>query len=51
MATITTSLADVVSAARPIVEGIVHCVATTVGPDRRPRSRVVHPVWDWSSPT
>jgi hypothetical protein len=50
MPTITTSLADIAAAARPIVEAMVHCVSTTVGPDDRPRSRVVHPVWDWSAP-
>lgn len=34
--------------ARAIVEEIVYSIATTVGPDGRPRSRVVHPVWLWN---
>ena len=34
--------------ARRTVEAVVYCTASTVGPDGRPRSRVVHPVWDWS---
>lgn len=32
------------------MESIVWATATTVGPDGRPRSRVVHPVLDWSDP-
>jgi hypothetical protein len=26
---------------------IVWCVAATVGPDGRPRTRVLHPIWEW----
>jgi hypothetical protein len=33
--------------ARPIVERIVWCTVTTVGPDAAPRSRLMHPVWWW----
>jgi hypothetical protein len=41
------TLAEVLAVARPIVEAVVFCTATTIGPDGRPRSRVVHPVWHW----
>jgi hypothetical protein len=43
-------LSDVLAVARGIVEAVVFCTATTIGPDGRPRSRVVHPVWDWDEP-
>jgi len=36
------------SLAEPIVSEIVWATATTVGPDDRPRSRVVHPVLEWT---
>ena len=34
--------------AEPVVASIVWATATTVGPDHRPRSRVVHPALEWS---
>lgn len=39
--------AEVIEVARPIVERIVWCTVTTVGPDGSPRSRLMHPVWFW----
>jgi hypothetical protein len=45
-----TSLAAIRDLAEPIVASIVWATATTVGPDARPRSRVVHPVLDWADP-
>jgi hypothetical protein len=47
MPTSTATLELVADAARPIVERIVWCTVTTVGPDRAPRSRLMHPVWWW----
>lgn len=37
------------AAARPVIEDVVWCTLATVGPDGRPRTRVVHPVWDWDA--
>jgi hypothetical protein len=34
--------------AEPVVADIVWATATTVGPDDRPRSRIVHPVLEWT---
>ena len=36
--------------ARAIVEATVWATVTTVGPDGRPRSRLMHPVWSWDGP-
>lgn len=46
----TSTLEEIQSLAAPIVASIVWATATTVGPDRRPRSRIVHPVIDWTDP-
>jgi hypothetical protein len=37
----------VTTIARPIVEHVIWCTVTTVGPDGAPRSRLMHPVWWW----
>src|SRR5688500_7533202 len=39
-----------IASARPIVERVVWCTVTTVGPDGAPRSRLMHPVWSWDGP-
>lgn len=41
------SLAAVSGSARPIVERVVWATIATVGPDGRPRTRIMHPVWSW----
>ena len=41
------NLADVAPAFVEMAHEIVWCSAATVGPDNRPRSRVLHPVWEW----
>lgn len=43
-------LSEVTPTARSIVERIIWCTVTTVGVDGEPRSRLMHPVWDWSGP-
>jgi hypothetical protein len=35
--------------ARPVIDSVVWCTLATVGPDGRPRTRVVHPIWDWET--
>lgn len=45
----TEDLDDLAPLIRQLTESIVWCAMTTVGADGRPRSRVVHPVWDWST--
>jgi len=47
MATAKVPLEQIIGLARPIVERIIWCTATTVGPDNAPRSRLMHPVWWW----
>lgn len=44
----TTELEDVLPLAREIAGRIVWATVTTVGPDDRPRSRIMHPVWAWT---
>jgi hypothetical protein len=44
-------LAEVAAVARPIVERVVWATIATVGPDGRPRTRLMHPVWWWDGPT
>ncbi|MHB1138716.1 MAG: pyridoxamine 5'-phosphate oxidase family protein [Microthrixaceae bacterium] len=39
---------QIAALAEPVVASIVWATATTVGPDDRPRSRIVHPVLEWS---
>jgi len=36
-----------VTAARAVADSVIWCVLATVGPDGTPRTRIVHPVWDW----
>ena len=38
---------DVASAFREMAHSIVWCTVATVDPDGRPRSRVLHPFWEW----
>jgi hypothetical protein len=40
--------ATILPIARPIVESVVWATVATVGPDGRPRTRVLHPVWRWA---
>ena len=47
MATRVANLNDITPAARLIVERVIWCTVTTVGPDGAPRSRLMHPVWQW----
>ena len=47
MPTAPALLAHVTALARPIVERIIWCTVTTVGPTGHPRSRLMHPVWWW----
>lgn len=47
MPTSPATLEDVTDMARPIVERIIWCTVTTVGPNLHPRSRLMHPVWWW----
>jgi hypothetical protein len=44
-------LGEVGPLAREIVERIVWATVTTVAADGGPRSRLMHPVWSWSTPT
>ncbi|MEL6983315.1 MAG: pyridoxamine 5'-phosphate oxidase family protein, partial [Actinomycetota bacterium] len=37
--------------ARSIVERVVWATVATVGPDGRPRTRLMHPVWFWDADT
>ena len=32
---------------RAMAHEIVWCTVATVGPDDRPRTRVLHPFWEW----
>ena len=47
MATAPVTLDVAAGIARPIVERVIWCTVTTVGPDHSPRSRLMHPVWRW----
>jgi hypothetical protein len=42
---------ELVATAHRIIDDIVYASLATVGPapDHRPRSRIVHPVWDWGT--
>src|SRR5690349_15898415 len=41
--------AAALAVARPVIEDVVWCSMATVGPDGAPRTRVVHPIWDWDA--
>jgi Pyridoxamine 5'-phosphate oxidase len=43
----TSSLTEIAPAFVAMAHEIVWCSAATVGADGRPRSRVLHPIWDW----
>jgi Pyridoxamine 5'-phosphate oxidase len=47
MTTPSVPLSDAVEISRPIVERVVWATVATVGPDDRPRTRLMHPVWFW----
>src|SRR6476620_3864665 len=47
MSAINVPVAVLARRARPIVERIIWCTVSTVGPDGTPRSRLMHPVWWW----
>ncbi len=51
METLPATLSDVTRTARPILERIVWATVATVGPDGRPRTRLMHPVWFWDAAT
>ena len=42
-------LAEIVAVAQPIVERIVWSTVTTVSESGEPRTRLMHPVWNWTS--
>lgn len=44
-------LTDVAPSARSIIERVVWAAVATVGPDGRPRTRLMHPVWFWDAGT
>jgi hypothetical protein len=41
------SMEGALAVARPVIEQVVWCTMATVGPDGAPRTRIVHPIWDW----
>jgi hypothetical protein len=43
------ALPVVVDIAAPIVQRIVWAAVATVSPDGEPRTRLMHPVWDWAA--
>lgn len=47
MTTRSVPLSDAVEVSRPIVERVIWATVATVGPDDRPRTRLMHPVWFW----
>jgi hypothetical protein len=44
-------LATVAPAFIEMAHRIVWCTVATVGSDGRPRSRILHPIWDWDGAT
>jgi hypothetical protein len=42
-----TPLNEIAPAFRDMAHSIVWASVATVGPDGRPRSRVLHPIWEW----
>jgi hypothetical protein len=52
--TATAADKDLVAAlgeARTVIENVVWATMATVGPDGAPRTRIVHPIWDWDTGT
>ena len=47
MSTSSSSAAEISELAAPVVRDVVWATMATVGPDGRPRSRIVHPVLTW----
>jgi hypothetical protein len=45
----TAELADVAPAFVEMAHRIVWASVATVGPDERPRTRILHPIWEWDS--
>jgi hypothetical protein len=45
------SYGDVADAFRTMAHRIVWCTAATVDPDGRPRTRILHPYWEWEGDT
>jgi hypothetical protein len=43
----TTDLVEALAVARPVIDDVVWCTMATVAPDGEPRTRLVHPIWDW----
>lgn len=41
------TLTELMEPTRRIVESIVWCTVATVGPTGSPRTRLMHPVWNW----
>jgi len=48
MATEHLSFTEIAPLARRVADDIVWSTMTTIGPDGRPRGRVVHPLWRWT---
>lgn len=46
----TDTLSTVSTAARLIVDDVVYATMATAGASGRPRTRVLHPVWNWDQP-
>ncbi len=46
-----TEIGKVAPAFITMAHRIVWCTAATVGPDNRPRSRILHPIWEWDGET
>jgi hypothetical protein len=44
-------LAHVAPAFVEMAHRIVWCTVATVGPDGRPRTRILHPIWEWDCTT
>ena len=42
-----TSLGDIAPAFRDMAHGIVWATVATVASDGRPRTRILHPIWEW----
>lgn len=46
-----TELATIAPAFRDMAHRIVWCTVATVAPDGSPRTRVLHPIWEWDGAT
>ena len=42
-----TELIKALAHARSVIENVAWATMATVGPDGAPRTRIVHPIWDW----